>query len=101
MLRLDQIRIVDPAQVNQPIYGLAIILQVLVSINVTLAFFNLIPIPPLDGSGILAGLLSERAAAQYERIRPYGFFFLILLMTTRVLDLIFIPARLLINFLLS
>lgn len=99
--RLDQIWIIDPAQVNQPIVSLSILLQALVSINVSLAFFNLIPIPPLDGSGILAGLLSERAAAQYERIRPYGFWILILLITTRALDLIFIPAQMLINLLLS
>ena len=101
VFRLDQIRIFDAAQVNQPVVGLAIILQVLVSINISLAFFNLIPIPPLDGSGVLAGLLSERAAAQYERIRPYSFLILILLMTTRALDLIFIPAQMLINLLLS
>jgi Zn-dependent protease len=100
-LRLDHIRIVDPAQFNQPIIGLAIILQALVSINISLAFFNLIPIPPLDGSGILAGLLSGRAAAKFEQIQRYGFFILMLLMMTRALDLIFIPARMLINMLLS
>jgi len=99
--KLDQIRIVDPSQVNQPIVGLAIIFQAIVAINVSLAFFNLIPIPPLDGSGVLAGLLSARAAEKFERIRPYSFFILILLITTRALDLIFIPARMLINLLLS
>jgi Zn-dependent protease len=51
-------------------------------INVILAFFNLIPIPPLDGSGIIMGLMSEEAAQKYEQIRPYGFFILILLIMT-------------------
>lgn len=51
-------------------------------INVILAFFNLIPIPPLDGSGIVMGLISEEAAEKYEQIRPYGFFILILLIMT-------------------
>jgi Zn-dependent protease len=47
-----------------------------------LAFFNLIPIPPLDGSGVVMGLISEEAAQKYEQIRPYGFFILILLIMT-------------------
>jgi len=51
-------------------------------INVILAFFNLIPIPPLDGSGVVMGLISEEAAQKYELIRPYGFFILILLIMT-------------------
>jgi Zn-dependent protease len=58
------------------------ILYLTILINVILAFFNLIPIPPLDGSGIVMGLISEEAAEKYEQIRPYGFFILILLMMT-------------------
>jgi Zn-dependent protease len=44
-----------------------------VYINCVLAFFNLLPLPPLDGSGILAGLLSPRAAARYYEYQRYGF----------------------------
>jgi Zn-dependent protease len=84
-----------------PAMGVFILLVTTVQINITLAFFNLIPIPPLDGSGILAGLLPPSAAEKYEQLRPYGFFLLLFLMTTRVLDLIFVPARYLINWLLS
>ena len=58
------------------------ILYLTVLLNVILAFFNLIPIPPLDGSGVVMGLISEEAAEKYEQIRPYGFFILILLIMT-------------------
>ncbi|HVP91893.1 MAG TPA: site-2 protease family protein [Terriglobales bacterium] len=73
--------------------GLAQLLYMAVMINLALAVFNLIPIPPLDGSGILAGLLPEQAAAQYERLRPYGFILLIILVYTNVLNSIFNPIQ--------
>ncbi|QWC56147.1 site-2 protease family protein [Erythrobacter sp. 3-20A1M] len=41
-------------------------------INIFLAFFNLLPIPPFDGSHILEGLLPPRWARAYERLRPIG-----------------------------
>lgn len=55
-------------------------LQSFILINVFLAFFNLLPIPPFDGSHIVEGLLPERAARVYERMRPYGFALLFLLL---------------------
>jgi Zn-dependent protease len=58
------------------------ILFMTILLNVILAVFNLIPIPPLDGSGVVMGLISEEAAQKYEQIRPYGFFILILLIMT-------------------
>lgn len=44
-----------------------------IMINIFLALFNLLPIPPFDGSHIVEGLLPRRAAAAYERLRPFGF----------------------------
>ncbi|MDD2890841.1 MAG: site-2 protease family protein [bacterium] len=74
-------------------FGLAIILSVLVRffhisnpfltygiiINLLLAFFNLIPIPPLDGSKILAEILPYEAREKYLRIESFGFIIIILL----------------------
>lgn len=48
------------------------------SVNLCLAFFNLLPIPPLDGSSIVAPLLSDRALATYYKVQQYGMFILML-----------------------
>lgn len=65
--------------------GIFLILYYAVLINVILALFNLIPIPPLDGSGVLLGLLSDEATQKYEKIRPYGFLILIILIMTGII----------------
>lgn len=66
--------------------GLFLILYSTATINIILAVFNLIPIPPLDGSGVLMGLLSDEAAQKYDRIRPFGFLILILLIMTGIIS---------------
>jgi Zn-dependent protease len=55
-------------------------------INIILASFNLIPIPPLDGSKILMGVSSQRFQNALSRLEPYGFFIIIGLLYTGVLD---------------
>lgn len=51
-----------------------------ITINIFLALFNLLPIPPFDGSHIVEGLLPEQAARTYDRLRPFGFPLLFLLL---------------------
>lgn len=80
-----------------PLEGLALVLFYFVLINTYLAVFNMIPVPPLDGSGILAGLLSDRAAAAYDRIRPYGFIIVLALVSLGFLDIVIQPILLLIK----
>ena len=60
----------------------------LLMINIFLAVFNLIPIPPLDGSGILEGMLKGEALAMFEKIKPYGFLILLAIIYTHALDAI-------------
>ena len=47
--------------------------QFFILVNIFLALFNLLPIPPFDGSHILEGVLPRRAAELYNRLRPFGF----------------------------
>ena len=56
--------------------------------SLILGIFNLLPIPPLDGSWILAGILPERLQGIFDFVRRFGFMFFILLMLTHVLDYI-------------
>jgi Zn-dependent protease len=53
------------------------LLYYLAEINIMLASFNLIPIPPLDGSKIVMGFLPERTQNALARLEPYGFFIII------------------------
>lgn len=55
-------------------------------INVLLAFLNLVPIPPLDGGKIMISLLPIRQALQFEKIEPYGFFILLAMMFSGLLN---------------
>ena len=66
-------------------------------INFGLALFNLIPIPPLDGNWILAGLLPHTAARVFEALQPYGFIILYGLMFMGVLDVIFLPVQIILS----
>jgi Zn-dependent protease len=58
------------------------VLRLGVYINLLLAFFNLIPVPPLDGGNVMLGLLPPRLAVMYAQTRQFGFIILYALMLT-------------------
>jgi len=55
-------------------------------VNLVLMALNLLPLPPLDGGRVLAGLLPVRAAAALARVEPFGFFIILALLGTGLLN---------------
>lgn len=72
----------------------------LIYINLILAAFNLIPLPPLDGSKIVAGLLPDSGAKMFYSLEPYGPLILLLLIITGAAAYIFLPLASFLNTLL-
>jgi Zn-dependent protease len=70
---------------------LGAVLREAVYLNVLLAVFNMVPVPPLDGGNVLAGVLRGPVADMYDRLRPYGFIILYGLMFTGILTMIILP----------
>lgn len=64
-----------------------------VLLNVLLAVFNLIPVPPLDGGNILMGVVPESMAIAIDKLRPWGFVLLYALMLSGALAAIIFPVQ--------
>jgi len=62
-----------------------------IQLNITLAIFNLIPVPPLDGSHILEGILPDKYSGFMERYKQMGFFIFILLLFSGILRYLSYP----------
>lgn len=66
--------------------------SLVVFINLLLAIFNMIPVPPLDGSRLVMGLLPSPLAAQYARLERYGILIVVGLLYLGLFDAVIIPA---------
>ena len=73
--------------------GVTMVFQLMVIYNINFAIFNMIPLPPLDGSHILKYFLPPDLAYKYVQLERYSFLILIVLIWTPILHLIFVPAQ--------
>ena len=90
---------IDIGGVEFPLWRIA---SVVFNLNLLLAVFNMVPVPPLDGGNVLAGLLPEALARGFDQfIRPWGFVILLALLLTGTLSAMIVPPYLFLSELLT
>ena len=98
-VRVLNLNLAKAVLINPIIKPIFLFLVFCMQINFLLAFFNLIPIPPLDGATIVEYFIPYQYREAYYRMRFYGFFILILLFIFLPFSVIFYPVQLLISYL--
>ncbi|MBR4903129.1 MAG: site-2 protease family protein [Selenomonadaceae bacterium] len=73
--------------------GLLVVFNLIIVYNINFAIFNMLPIPPLDGSHILRNLLPYELARRYEQLERYSFIFLLIIIATPILSYVFVPLQ--------
>ena len=73
--------------------GLLVVFNLIIVYNINFAIFNMLPIPPLDGSHILKNLLPYELARGYEQLERYSFIFLLIIIATPILSYVFVPLQ--------
>ncbi len=76
---------------NTMLIAVAKLISIAMFLNLSLGIFNLIPVPPLDGSHVLESLLPHEMSKAYEQLRPFGFVILMALLYLGVFWTIFKP----------